>query len=126
MATTDTKKSYKIYLACPYTSYATSVEAQARIEHYRFQKVTLLAARLMHHGLIVYSPITHTHPMCVMCPDMLGKDWKAWERVDKSFLEWCDLLYVYCLPGWETSRGVTAEIAYAQQLDKPIVYVVDT
>lgn len=46
--------------------------------------------------------------------------WLAWSR---ELLESCDSIYVLCIDGWEDSRGVQQEIALAQSLEIPIVYI---
>ena len=34
----------------------------------------------------------------------------------------CHEVHVLMLPGWQTSRGVTAEIVLAHELGKPVAY----
>ena len=49
-----------------------------------------------------------------------GGDWEFWKRVDTDFLERCDQLVVLCLPGWDKSVGVEAEVSIARGLDNII------
>ena len=48
-----------IYLACPYSHPDNNVR-----EH-RFKMANRAAAKLMGEGHIIYSPISHTHPIAV-------------------------------------------------------------
>ena len=103
----------KIYLAIPYSGNENS----------SFVKANRKAAELMNQGNIVFSPISHTHPIASQCD--LPADWEFWKKQDESFIEWCDAVYVYCLPGWRESRGVVAEIKLAINLGKEIIYSED-
>ena len=100
----------KLYLAIPYSGQ----------EDYSFRKANYQAGILMDQGYVVYSPISHTHPIANECH--LPTDWEYWKNIDESFLSWCDILYVYCLPGWKDSKGVQAEIEIAKRLGKEIIY----
>ncbi len=53
----------------------------------------------------------------------LPKGWEFWAAYDLTFIKWCDKVYVYMQDGWEESVGVTAEIAIAKELNKPIIYI---
>ena len=50
----------------------------------------------------------------------ITKDWDFWERIDRSFLEWCEEVHVVCLDGWKESRGVNDEIRIAREMNKPV------
>lgn len=99
----------RIYLATPYTDPSPAIRQE------RFRAVTLVAGALMRQGHIVFSPITMGHSISKMCAD-LPVAFDFWERSCLSWLEgWATTLNVLMLEGWESSRGVTAEIAAAQQ-----------
>ena len=104
----------KIYLAVPYTG--TPKQQQSR-----FEDVNKVAAMLMREGYLVFSPISHTHPIA-MAGD-LPKGWEFWKAYDLTFIEWCDEVHVLMLDGWYSSRGVTAERKLARELGKPIQYI---
>ena len=78
-----------------------------------------MAGYLMSLGHIVFSPISHTHPIAVECD--LPKDWEYWKKYDECFIEWCDQVHVWCMDGWKESRGVQAEINMAKKFGKEIV-----
>ena len=80
-----------------------------------------LAWQLMLEGNVVFSPISHTHPIALAVE--LPRDWEFWKAQDISFLKWCDELHVLKQDGWEESVGVQAEIRLASEMHKPIVYI---
>lgn len=101
----------KIYLAIPYTGQ----------EEKSFHIANGLAAKLMNEGYVVYSPITHAHP--IKQQEQLPGSWEFWKRVDTEFIKWCDALYVCTIHGWDKSVGVTAELEIARELKKEIKYI---
>jgi len=103
----------KIFLACPYSG--TEQERKSR-----FALATRFAGELISLGKLVFSPITHGHAIASYTPMPLT--YKFWRYINNSFIEWCDELYVLCIPGWEQSEGVTAEIAYAKELGKRVIF----
>lgn len=105
----------KIYLACPYSHSDISVK------ELRFNAVTKKAGELMLKGHIVYSPITASHPIAVMCN--LPGEWEYWEKFDRAFISWADEVWVLCLEKWQESRGVQAEITIAKEMKKKIQFI---
>lgn len=104
------------YLACPYSSPDDSVRRQ------RFEQVTKAAAWLIKtHGLNVFSPITHSHPLHEL--GALDGSWDFWKRIDTEFLDCSCRMIVLALPGWRDSVGVQAEIKIAQEQKIPVVYL---
>ena len=69
----------------------------------------------------VYSPIVSNHE--VAKHHDLPKDWAYWEKIDFMFIDACQELWVLMMEGWEESKGVQAEIKYAQARDIPIKYI---
>ena len=100
-----------IYLASPYS------DADPAVEQARFDAVCRAAAALMRQGLLVFSPIAHSHPIARFG---LPRDWAFWQRYDIAFLAQCDELWVLMLAGWESSVGVRAEIDIAREMGKPV------
>ncbi len=107
-------KMKKVYLATPYTG--TPEQQQER-----FEVVNAVAAKMMSSGLLIFSPISHTHPIALSGD--LPKGWEFWKEYDYTFIEWCDELHVLKQDGWQESTGVTAEIKIAKELGKKVVYV---
>ena len=100
-----------IYLASPYSHPNQAVELQ------RFDAVCRAAATIMRRGLLVFSPIAHSHAIARFG---LPTDWAFWQRYDRAFLAWCDELWVLTLPGWKQSAGVQAEMEIAREMGKPV------
>lgn len=104
-----------IYLACPYSHPLEGVRKA------RFRAANITAAKLMAEGHIVYSAISHSHPIAV--ENGLGLDWAYWRPVDAYFIGICDEVRVLKYPGWDRSKGIEAEIRLAESIGKPIKYM---
>lgn len=104
-----------IYLAVPYTHPYEEMRAA------RFRTVTRFAADLLKQGHVVFSPITHSHPLEVLGD--LPNGWEFWQTQDIEFLKLADELHVLCLEGWKESTGVQGEIDWwTRNRRTPIVY----
>jgi uncharacterized protein DUF1937 len=104
-----------IYLASPYT------HADKEVMQDRFERVCKVASRLMRSGLIVFSPISHTHPIAVA--GELPRDWEYWKRFDDEFIRAAEKVVVVKMDGYEISRGVQAEIRIAENLGKLVEFI---
>ena len=98
----------KIYLAIPYTGQ----------EEESFRIANEVAGDLMAKGHIVFSPISHTHPI-EMEVDLSG-DWEFWKKQDESFIDWCDEIWVIDFGDVKNSTGVQAEIKMAKEMGKKV------
>ena len=107
--------SVKVYLATPY-SHADKV---VRIQ--RVAQVDAKAAELMEGGYIVFSPISHSHPISEYC-GVDSQDHDFWLRQDLWILVLCDELHILCLEGWAESKGIKAEIIKAEEYGMKIVH----
>lgn len=101
----------KIYLAIPYTG----------IEQLSFETANRVSGRLMQEGHIVFSPISHSHPIAQTCE--LPAHWDYWKEADTAFLSWCDEVRVVMLDGWQRSKGVNAEMEIAEMIGKKIRFI---
>jgi hypothetical protein len=109
----DKDKLY--YLASPYT------HKDQEVMNERFEKVNYFATYLLkQYGINCIEPICTGH---VKVQYDLPIDFEFWSTRDKMFIDHCRGLIVYCLPGWETSKGVTSEIEYAKKCYKPVYYI---
>lgn len=105
-----------IYLATPYS------HESAHVREARFRVVNQVAARLVGQGLHVYSPISHTHPICLEGELPMG--WDYWAELDRKMLSVCGRLIVLRQSGWKNSVGVQAEIAMARdEFGLPVEFV---
>lgn len=106
-----------IYLATPYSRYPAGRDEA-------FYEATKKTAELMEEGHCVFSPIVHSHSIEEIAMGGAGaKDGDWWLQQDFTILERCDELWVYELPGWDTSYGVRHEMQYADDLGIPIKFV---
>lgn len=103
-----------IYLASPYSH----PDDKVREENYR--KVAKLAAKMTSEGHIVMSPIAYGHNLLEFCE--IPSDWEFWRNFCIAFLEKCDELIVYKMPGWDLSKGVYEEIEFAKSNNIKITY----
>lgn len=98
----------QVYLASPYS----------RLNHEEAYKRALFVTKnLIRKEVVVFSPIVYGHQM-----REVGDDWWFWKEFNKTWLDWADVLAVYCLDGWSQSVGVTAEIKYAENINKKVLY----
>lgn len=112
-----------IYLASPYTHKDVNV-MQARYEAVRDfvgNQITQSTDRGHNRMAILYSPIIHYHSIAVAWE--LPREFEFWAYVNDSMIARADAVIVLQLPGWEESRGIIHEIAYAKELGKSISFV---
>lgn len=112
-----------IYLASPYTG-RDSYWPQS-IEDIRFLQALHTTAILTSRGRMVLSPIVlgHTMDQAMKSSGLPRPSYEWWLAWSRELLESCDSIYVLCVDGWEDSRGVQQEIALAESLEIPIVYI---
>jgi hypothetical protein len=104
-----------IYLASPYS------HADEEVRLARFHQVCIVAAELIKQDYVVFCPIAHSHPIEVH--GGVGGGWDVWIKQDIPIMERCDELHVACMPGWEESIGVQAEIEWWEKNRfTPVVY----
>ena len=108
-------KNKLAYLATPYS------DNNPEIMEERFLKVNKVASILISNGEIIFSPISHTHP--IKLAGNLPGTWQFWDEFDRTYLERCYRLYVLMIDGWEKSTGVNAEIKIAKELGLEIIYI---
>lgn len=106
-----------IYLATPYSHPDKAVRQS------RFEVVNAVAARLIGEGYLIYSPISHSHPIALA--GQLPTGWDYWERYDRLILSVCSQLIVVCQNGWSESVGVKAEIDTAREIGLPVSFMRD-
>lgn len=97
------KPAKLIYLSSPYSN------PDETVRHERYRWAMLTVTHYLHQGIYLYSPILHNHP--ITCYDDLGSA-EEWLEFDYVILDRCDEMWVLCIEGWESSLGISAEIAY--------------
>jgi hypothetical protein len=103
-----------VYLASPYSNPSKKIREE------RFEQISQIAADLNAEGVIAFSPITYGHTLLEFRD--LPTDWNFWKTFCLSFLEHADELWVYQMEGWKDSRGIQAEIEFAEQHGIPVIY----
>jgi len=104
-----------IYLGGPYTHPSRLVMQT------RFKTLTIIAGRLAHKGLFIFSPVTHGHQIEYYARPKIS--YKYYVEHGIEMLSRCDALYIACIKGWELSRGLGAEILEAHRLAIPALYL---
>jgi len=102
-----------VYLSVPYSGQ----------EELSFHVSCTVASNLMLQGMCVFSPIIHSHALVCEDKTLPKNDHDFWLKQDLTILEKCDILAVVTLHGWEESRGVQEEIAFANENFIPIIYL---
>ncbi len=112
--TEEFDRSILYYLASPYSKYPYGIDKA-------FEDISSIAGTLLKKGILVYSPIAHSHPVAVH-----GKidpyDHSIWMPLDLKIAESCKGLIIAEMEGWETSYGISLEIAHFKKLNLPIYY----
>lgn len=103
------------YLACPYSH----PDREVRVA--RFEAANRAADVLMKRGEMVFSPISHTHPIAEACDLPLG--WEFWRAFDHAYLAASKSLVILCIDGWRESVGVAGEIEIAIAMGLTVRYV---
>jgi hypothetical protein len=105
-----------IYLASPYS------HPEASVREYRFRRICAIAGKLMEEGNVIFCPIAMGHPIACAHPT-LPTDWEYWKLFGTEFLHASEKLIVAKMNGWESSAGVTGEIAIANEIGIPVEYM---
>ena len=66
----------------------------------------------MKEGGVIFSPISHTHPMVKYG---LPGDWEYWKSQDTAFLNVCSRFKIIKIDGWNKSSGVTNETEHMKE-----------
>ena len=103
------------YLAAPYS------HADQEVMEARYQFITKVTGHLMKKGEVIFSPVTHSHPVAMI--GNVPNNWEFWRKQDFAILERCDRLLVLMLQGWDVSVGVSAEILFANSLGMSVRYI---
>ena len=104
----------KIYLACPYS------HPDKAVREHRFHIANKAAAKLIGRGHIVFSPISHSHPIANEMDNHLSK---IWLEQDRAFVEWADCLAIVDIDGWKESSGIAEEFKWMAAAGKPTYFL---
>ncbi len=106
-----------IYVASPYSDDCEAIRVM------RAELITKIIGLLTEkHGHAFIGPITASHQYAKHMKNKCGK-FAKWADIDLSFILKADEVWVVCMDGWFESIGVSAEIAFAHSIGKPIKYI---
>lgn len=100
------------YLATPYTKYHAGI-------YTAYKMACVASAQLIHNGLVIFSPIVHSHPISKY-GGIDPLDGKFWMSLDNKFLAITNGVIALEAPGWDTSIGVQEELKIVEGYKKPI------
>jgi nucleoside 2-deoxyribosyltransferase len=109
----------KVYLASAYSSNSKWKWIRRWERYKRFKKANKIAGLAMEAGFIVFSPISHSHPIAKTLPESKNT-YKFWLPQDYSFLKECDVMWIIDSSPWKRSRGVCSEIKFCFNNNIPV------
>jgi len=109
-----TDYAHLYYLASPYSHKDPVVKAE------RAEVATKAAVDLLAKGIFTFAPIPYNAPWEKYG---LPGDWNFWQDFDKAFVSRMDAVVVLTIDGWDQSKGVTAEIEFANENCIPVYYL---
>lgn len=89
----------------------------------RTDLATQKAAEIMQKGYNVFSPLTHSDPVADYISEENRVSHDFWLKIDFDIIKRCDELWVYCLPGWDRSYGISQEIVFAKNNDITVRFI---
>jgi len=107
------------YLAIPYSYKVEDKELKDAVERIRFEIANAICAYFMRLGVVMFSPISHSHPLVKYG---LPTDWDYWKSQDIAYLSVCSSMVVVQIEGWEQSKGVQEEISRMKEQGKKVSY----
>jgi len=98
-----------LYIAHPYTRNIKK----------NLKKVIKIANEYLDKGYVIFSPITHSHPI----DKKKYREPEFWYKQDLRLLELFDCILM--CPGWENSKGCMMELTKARTFGLKIIYYED-
>lgn len=106
-----------IYLASPYSKHPRGTEAA-------FKEVARLTGLMLEYDFLVFSPIVYSHHLAEFISVRTGdEEHEFWMGIDRPIFRRCDAIVVAQLDGWDTSKGVTEELAWFRWARKPVYFL---
>lgn len=104
------------YLASPYSKFPHGLDAA-------YELAVRACGLLMQHGISVYSPIVHSHPIATMC-QMDPRDLAIWLPIDGPMIAGAHGMIALMAESWALSDGMLIEREEFEKAGKPVVYMV--
>lgn len=102
------------YLATPYSRHPGGVDAAHK-------EACEAAAICFRAGIQVFSPIAHAHAIAMV--GQMDGHFGQWATFDRIMIGMSAGMIVVEMDGFSTSVGIAAEIALAESLGKPVVFM---
>lgn len=112
-----------IYLCSVYSYQPEGVpsDAMPALMAARYDYVQLRTSEFLKELKVVFSPITHCHPIALA--HEMPKRWDFWAQIDLGYIDVSEEVWVLKMPHWEQSTGISAEIAHAESKGIPVKYL---
>ena len=104
-----------IFLASPYS------HESAKVREIRYNDALEITTAILRRGRFIFSPIVFCHHIALQ--HKLPKDAAYWEAYNEAMLKVCDELYILCINGIDTSKGVHREIILAESISMRRTFV---
>ena len=110
------------YFAHPYTCKDVNGNYVSGGEEANFRLCNIRAAKLIEKGYVIYSPISHTHPIHVSYPPFVGGNiHEMWYKFDNENIRQIPFKGIILAPNWEKSSGCRAERNMFVEMERTIV-----
>lgn len=109
-----------IYLASPYTHKSKYVRNQRRLAN---QAACAFFTDEAYPNILVYSPLAHWGQIA----DQYGlpPDFDFWAQRDFFIIQKSSAVWVLPLDGWQNSKGISLELEYARDINRPVQFIQD-
>lgn len=116
-----------VFISSPYSPTDPKVKGDVslseKLRQHRYEKAEAYCAKLYMQGIHALSPIVNNHYLAKH--QSVPADFNFWQSYCYKLIDASTEVHVLCLHGWDRSEGVLAEIAYADKLGKPVIFVKD-
>jgi len=114
------------YFAHPYTCKNEKGEYIPGGEEANFRICNYRASKLIEKGYLIYSPISHSHPIHVANSCFLKNDmYTMWMQCCIDMISIIPFKGIILAPGWEGSSGCQEEYEIFYEAGKDILYYSD-
>lgn len=110
------------YLAIPYTG-KYGKDCPRHRKELSFMLANSFAGRLMSMGELIFSPISHSHPIHDFMEVNRAHSHDYWMANADRMIRHCDRMYIVPVEGWKESAGVKHEVAEARRVKMPIFFI---
>lgn len=101
-----------VYVASVYTQDPLGLENA-------FSNANTVGAYLVKHGINVFVPIAHSHPISLLVSPELNTH-ETWMAQDYPMVYHAAAIVLTKMPGWQKSKGMAMEASWARKWGKPV------